>query len=372
MFQRTQKKYKSTACARSSARQSNNNDYDWYCIPWIYGVDRFMRHIGNKSKINYVLLALSPAILMLIYQFGWSVLVNLSIAITSTLCLELIIVTLAKQKIKSLQISSSTLIGIYIAIALPPLVSWWVIIYATLIAITAKNVFGIDAKNPFNSSMVGYAATLISFPNKISTWILPRSLRNNETEFLNLHETLSLTFNNVEIPDSLTGATALEVFKYSNDGLMLEQIYQNNKIFSDASFAIVGWEWISISFLIGGLFLIIIRVITWHSPTAMIGSICFLSLLFFDNGSSSSGGSAMLHLFGGATMLGAFFIITDPSSSPETGKGKIIFGSIIGVLVYIIRVWGGYPDALAFAVILGNFATPLINKFTFQTHESKA
>ena len=113
------------------------------------------------------------------------------------------------------------MIGIYIAIALPPLVSWWVINYATLIAITAKNVFGIDAKNPFNSSMVGYAATLISFPNKISTWILPRSLRNNETEFLNLHETLSLTFNNLEIPDSLTGATALEVFKYSNDGLML-------------------------------------------------------------------------------------------------------------------------------------------------------
>ena len=80
----------------------------------------------------------------------------------------------------------------------------------------------------------------------------------------------------------------------------------------------------------------------------------------------------MLHLFGGATMLGAFFIITDPASSPETGKGKIIFGSIIGVLVYIIRVWGGYPDALAFAVILGNFVTPLINKFNFQTHKSKA
>ena len=100
MFQRTQRKYKSTACARSSARQSNNNDYDWYCIPWIYGVDRFMRHIGNKSKINYVLLALSPAILMLIYQFGWSVLVNLSIAITSTLCLELIIVTLSQAENK--------------------------------------------------------------------------------------------------------------------------------------------------------------------------------------------------------------------------------------------------------------------------------
>jgi len=96
----------------------------------------------------------------------------------------------------------------------------------------------------------------------------------------------------------------------------------------------------------------------------MLGTLALMSMLFWDGGSSNSPGSPIMHLFSGASMLGAFFIVTDPVSSTVSNRGRLIYGALIGLLVYVIRAWGSYPDAVAFAVLLGNFAAPFIDNYT--------
>ena len=120
----------------------------------------------------------------------------------------------------------------------------------------------------------------------------------------------------------------------------------------------------NLGFLAGGLFLLYKRVFTWHAPVAMLVALFLISGIFYDGGSSASGGSPVLHLLSGATMLGAFFIVTDPVTSAVSNRGRLIYGAAIGVLVYLIRTWGNYPDAVAFAVLLLNFAAPFIDYYT--------
>src|SRR5690606_19020921 len=122
-----------------------------------------------------------------------------------------------------------------------------------------------------------------------------------------------------------------------------------------------GWEWVSLGWLAGGLLLLWRRIITWHIPVALLASLALLAALFHDGGSSTSPGSPLLHLLGGASMLGAFFIATDPVSAAVTPRGKLLYGALIGALVYVIRAWGNYPDGMAFAVLLGNFAAPALD-----------
>ncbi len=126
----------------------------------------------------------------------------------------------------------------------------------------------------------------------------------------------------------------------------------------------IGWEWVNLAFLAGGLWLLYRRIFTWHAPVAMLASLTLMSALFYAGGSSSSGGSPLFHLLSGATMFGAFFIVTDPVSSAVSVRGRLVFGALIGVLVYLIRVWGNYPDAVAFAVLIANFAAPFIDHYT--------
>src|SRR5690606_4961177 len=115
----------------------------------------------------------------------------------------------------------------------------------------------------------------------------------------------------------------------------------------------VGWEWVNLAFMAGGLYLAYARIIRWHIPAGMLGSLAVLARLFHDAGSSQSLGPPLFHLLGGATMLGAFFIATDPVSAATTPRGKLIYGILIGTVVFVIRAWGNYPDAVAFAVLLG-------------------
>jgi electron transport complex protein RnfD len=125
-----------------------------------------------------------------------------------------------------------------------------------------------------------------------------------------------------------------------------------------------GWDMVNLAFLAGGLWLLRQRIFTWHAPVGMLAALSACALIGFDEGSSTGGGSILFHLFSGATMFGAFFIITDPVSSAVSNKGRLIFGALVGVLVYLIRVYGNYPDALAFGVLLMNFAAPLIDQYT--------
>jgi electron transport complex protein RnfD len=158
--------------------------------------------------------------------------------------------------------------------------------------------------------------------------------------------------------DGITMATPLDVMKQSN-GLSVDELWAANPQFG--SIGGLGWEWVNIAFLAGGLYLLYRKVFTWHAPVAMLSALALMAAIFYDGGSSNSGGSPFYHLTTGATMFAAFFIITDPVTSAVSLRGRIIYGALIGVLVYIIRTWGNYPDAFAFSVLLMNFAAPFID-----------
>ncbi|HHJ80814.1 MAG TPA: RnfABCDGE type electron transport complex subunit D, partial [Candidatus Tenderia electrophaga] len=130
-----------------------------------------------------------------------------------------------------------------------------------------------------------------------------------------------------------------------------------------AGIAGTGWQWVSLAFLAGGLWLMYKKIISWHVPAAMLGSLALISMVFYfiDPAAYSS---PLFHLFSGGAILGAFFIATDPVSGATTPKGRIYFGIGVGVLTYVIRSWGGYPDAIAFSVLLMNMAAPTIDHYT--------
>ena len=126
----------------------------------------------------------------------------------------------------------------------------------------------------------------------------------------------------------------------------------------------IGSEVVNLAFLAGGLFLLHKRLFSWHAPVGMLGALMLMSLVFWNGSGSDSNGSPLFHLLSGATMLGAFFIVTDPVSSATSPRGRLIFGAGVGVLVYVIRAWGGYPDGVAFGVLLMNLAAPTIDYYT--------
>jgi electron transport complex protein RnfD len=163
--------------------------------------------------------------------------------------------------------------------------------------------------------------------------------------------------------DGYTAATPLDILK-QNNSLLLEDVYAADPTLAAGLWAGAGWEWVNLGFLAGGLFLLYKRVFTWHAPVSMLVALSVMATLFYDGGSSTSGGSPLFHLLTGATMLGAFFIVTDPVSSAVSNKGRLVYGACIGVLVFVIRNWSNCPDGIAFAVLLMNFAAPFIDYYT--------
>lgn len=329
-------------------------------------------HESGGHTLQLVLFSLLPAALVLSYQFGFGIIINVVIAATTAVLSEALALKLRNRPVTILLSDYSALLtGVLLGLSLPPLVPWWLVLIASLFSIiVAKQLFGGSGTNPFNPAMVGYVVALLSFPLEMSTWVKPISLLSDGIHHPSLTDSMSIVFSSVNIPDGVTGATPLDIFKHSS-GLVADQIYQITPAFGTASFAGVGWEWTSIAFLCGGLILLKARVFSWHAPVAMLSSLAILSVFFWDSGSSNSAGSPIMHLFSGATMMGAFFIITDPGSSAKTKRGKLVYGALIGFLIFTIRVWGDYPDAIAFAVLLGNFAVPLIDILTHDIASTK-
>jgi electron transport complex protein RnfD len=264
---------------------------------------------------------------------------------------------------------SALVTAVLLALALPPYAPWWIVFVGTASAIIlAKQLYGGLGYNPFNPAMVGYVVLLISFPVEMTRWAIPQTLLSDGQVLPSLSASLQSVFmGSTAAIDGFTGATPLDLFK-SQQGLLVEQIHAEHALFSSASFSTFGtgsgWEWVNVAFLLGGLFLLYQKAFTWHAPVGMLASLTIMAFLFYDGGSSESGGGVFFHLLSGGTMLGAFFIITDPVSSATSNKGRLIYGASIGILIYIIRVWGNYPDAVAFAVLLMNFAAPFIDYYT--------
>ncbi len=327
-------------------------------------------HVRDTASVmRWVIMATFPGIFALSYFFGWGTLVNLVLASATALLSEALVLKLRHRPIAFyLKDYSALVTAILLAIALPPYAPWWLIVVGTMISIIlAKQLYGGLGFNPFNPAMVGYVVLLISFPVEMTQWLSPYTLTADST-LPSFTQTLAVVFQSASVDgkpliDAYTGATPLDLFK-NQEGLLAEQIYAAESLFSRASFAGVGWEWVNLAFLAGGLVLLQKKIFTWHAPISMLIALTVMSALFYDGGSSQSGGSPLLHLFSGGTMLGAFFIITDPVSSAVSNRGRIIYGAGIGILVYVIRAWGNYPDAIAFAVLLMNFAAPFIDYYT--------
>ncbi len=320
----------------------------------------------NTAKVmQLVLWATIPGLIALTIHFGWGSLINLVLATVTAVIAEALIIKLRGRPVAFyLKDYSAVLTAVLLGLALPPLAPWWVVVVGTLFSIViAKQLYGGLGYNPFNPAMVGYVVLLISFPIQMTTWVTPAALLPEGISHPGLIESVQIVFSGLNPADGVTGATPLDSFKYA-DGLLVDQIYAQNPLFSQAAFAGLGWEWVNIGFLIGGLVLLASRIFTWHGPVAMLAAMTLMSVIFYDGGSSDSPGSALMHLFSGATMMGAFFIMTDPVSSAVSNRGRLIYGALIGVLVYIIRAWGTYPDAIAFAVLLANFAAPFIDNYT--------
>jgi Na+-translocating ferredoxin:NAD+ oxidoreductase subunit D len=316
---------------------------------------------GSVSRMmSFVLLALLPGSLCAAWLFGWGVLVNILLAGLAAIAAEAAML-MARQRpvLPVLQDGSALLTGVLLALALPPLAPWWIPVTGSLFAIViAKQLYGGLGYNPFNPAMAGYVVLLISFPRELSLW--PAT-----GQVLGLQDTLLLVFSG-SLPDTLTldaitMATPLDAVK-TRLGLSetLTEI-RDSAVFG--SFAGAGWEWLNLWFLLGGLWLLQQKIIKWQIPAGMLGGL-FLTALLFYAWNPDIYPSPLFHLFSGAAMLGAFFIATDPVSASTTPRGRLYYGFGIGVLTYVIRTWGGYPDGVAFAVLLMNMAAPTIDYYT--------
>lgn len=322
---------------------------------------------STASVMRLVLLATIPGLIALTLFFGWGSLINILLAGSVAVFCEAAVMRLRKRPVMFYLGDNSALVtAVLLGLALPPLAPWWVVVIGTSFAILiAKHLYGGLGYNPFNPAMVGYVVLLISFPVQMTAWPAPLPLYAEGVSPPEFFSSLQIVFGlpGVETVDAFTAATPLDTIRH-NGGLLLAQLYEQDPLFSLAHWAGAGWEWVNLGFLLGGCFLLYRRVFTWHGPVAMLASLSLCAALFYDGGSSASHGSPLMHLLSGGTMLGAFFILTDPVSSATSNRGRLIFGALIGVLIFIIRSWGSYPDAVAFAVLLMNFAAPLIDNYT--------
>ncbi len=319
---------------------------------------------ATDRVMRLVLLATLPALLALTVFFGWGSLIQLLLACSCALVFEAACLRLRKRPLGFFLRDGSALVtGVLLALAIPPFAPWWIIVIGMFTAIViAKHLYGGLGNNPFNPAMVAYALLLISFPVEMSQWNAPFVLIENDWSTLtHLGETLRIIFTSVDhsLIDGYTGATPLEVLKH-RAGMTTEEVWRNSAVLSKGVFA---WYSISAAWMMGGIFLIYRKVITWHAPFAMIGTVFLISSLFYA-GDPSSYADPFVHIGVGATMMGAFFIATDPVSCASSNRGKVVFGIGVGLLVYVIRTWGNYPDAVAFAILLMNLSAPFIDHYT--------
>ena len=320
----------------------------------------------TQTIMLWVLGATLPGVAVMTWLFGVGTLINIVLASVFALLSEALILKLRKRPVGFFLSDGSALVTAWLlALALPPYVPWWVVLVATAVAIIfGKQLYGGLGQNPFNPAMIGYAVVLISFPVEMTTWPIARgagALADISAALPSINEALQRVFGSGQPIDAWAVATPLDILK-NNKALTMPELDAARPVFG--AFGDFGWEWVNLAYLVGGLVLIYKRVISWHAPAGMLGALFVMSLLFWGGSGSDSNGSPLFHLFSGAAMFGAFFIVTDPVSGATSKLGRIVFGAGVGILVYVIRAWGGYPDAVAFGVLLMNLAAPTIDYYT--------
>ncbi|MCC2616793.1 electron transport complex subunit RsxD [Aestuariibacter halophilus] len=330
---------------------------------------RAKRSTGDLMRL--VMLATLPGVILQIWFFGWGNLVHFAIAGITAVVTEALILEVRKRDFeRAIKDCSALLTALLLALCIPPFSPWWVSVIGTVFAIgIVKQLYGGLGYNVFNPAMAAYVMLLISFPVIMTGWLPPYSLTPVSHNPLDAAWIIFTGFTTDGYSleqlrmgiDGHTMATPLDMVKTDlTQSLTVSESLARPEYADGLSTA---WAWVNIGFLLGGLYLLKIRAIKWHIPVSMLAAMAIAAgiLMLADSDRFTS---PLFHLLSGGTMLGAFFIATDPVSASTTDRGRLWFGAGIGLWIVIIRTWGGYPDAIAFAVLVMNMAVPLIDYYT--------
>ena len=324
-------------------------------------------HILQKNSVSRVMLlvlaCLLPGMLTYAWQFGWGIVINILWASFLALALEALALKLRGFPLKPFLSDGSAIVTAWLlALSLPPLAPWWLMLVGMVFAIgVAKHLYGGLGQNIFNPAMVGFAVLIISFPLQMTQWPAPLALVEDPLTF---GESLIAIFGiggDVSL-DAVVSATPLDTVR---TGLIqqhtLGEIRSASNIFG--TIGGIGSEWVAAAYLAGGLALWALRIIPWQVPVAFLAGI-WLTSGFLHWADAGRYAAPWFQIAAPSAMLGAFFIATDPVSGPTTPLGRLIFGFGTGFLTVIIRVFGGYPDGVAFSILLMNLCVPLIDAYT--------
>lgn len=325
--------------------------------------------VGQVMRM--VIYCTAPGMATLMAFFGWGTAIQVWSCIWTCIGAEALILALrGRDPMRELKDYSAVLTGLLLGLCLPPYAPWWIAVSGSLFAIViAKQLYGGLGMNPFNPAMTGYVFLLISFPVAMTAWTPPMAISAAPPDLL---DSIFLIFTG----DSWDGRS-LQMMRTGIDGFTmatpldhLRNDIANGQMISEVvmqpvfgAFAGYGWEWVNVAFLLGGGVLLQQKIISWQIPTGVLAGL-FGSALVFYVWNPDVYASPIFHLFSGGTMLAAFFIATDPVTACSTPRGRLWFGLGIGLLTYLIRTLGGYPDAFAFAVLLFNLAAPTIDHYT--------
>lgn len=305
--------------------------------PHIHGGDSISKNMYG------VLIALIPAFLVSLYYFGLGALIVTIVSVASCVVFEYLIQKFMMKKEPTLLDGSAILTGLLLAFNLPSNLPIWIITIGALAAIgIGKMSFGGLGNNIFNPALVGRVFLLISFPAQMTTWPVP--------------DVLPMTYT-----DAQTGATALAFMK----GGFGELPSYTNMLLGDMGGSIgeVG----AIALILGLAFMLFRKIITWHIPISIIGTV-FIFTGIMHLVSPSDYVNPIYHILSGGLLLGAIFMATDYVTSPLSHRGMIIYGVGIGVLTTVIRLYGSYPEGMSFAILIMNAFTPLINTYVKPKH----
>ncbi len=295
-----------------------------------------------------VVIALLPALAAAVYYFGMgAIIVTLTSVLSCVACEFLIQKYILKTK-TSISDGSAVVTGLLLAFNVPSNLPVLIIVIGAVISIgVAKMTFGGLGNNPFNPALVGRVFLLISFPVQMTSWPVPSGFKTGYT-------------------DAVTGATPLGIISEGvkngeSIAVVMDKVPSHMQLFYGYMGGSMG-EVAAAALILGGIFMIWRKIITWHIPVAVLASAAlFTGILWIADPTKYA--DPLFHLLTGGMMLGAIFMATDYVTSPMTPKGMIIYGTGIGVITVLIRTWGAYPEGVSFAILIMNAFVPLLNMY---------
>ena len=326
-------------------------------------------HAHAGSSVNRIMVdvcaALIPCTAMGFYLFGWPAAWLWFVTVLAAVVADAVCLQLRGKSPRDVLDGSALLTGWLIAMTLPPWAPWWIGVGGSLFAIViGKQLYGGVGQNIFNPAMLARVGLLIAFPLQMTTWIMPLPFAG--LEHPDLVAGWNITFGTQPALDGYTGATALGELKTAmtiplKAGDVLEEHYVWWQALLGLHSGSMG-ETSELLVLLGGIWLLMRRIISWEIPLAMLLTLAFMtSTAVIVNPDRYAG--ALFHLTSGGVMLGAFFIATDPVTSPISRVGKLIFGAGCAAVIFVIRNWGSFPEAVGFAVLFMNALTPLLDRY---------